>query len=252
MSAAGFHAVPSDDLTSASSGPRALYRLGRGETLAQQAVGARPDGLVIDAGDDDASLLRAADIVREARTIGSLGPVYVRISPLALGRTERELDALVPAGPTGFMLPETVGLRDVDRLSVKVAVREAEYGWPDGAIAILAVMGDSAAGILALSGLPYGPSRRLVGIVLDPDALAQDLGAGRDAAALAAAEASTILFARAINVTPVVLVPETGEPDLPLWAAAGFDMAVVADQALVGLARAVFAGSARVRRRSGA
>ncbi len=100
--------------------------------------------------------------------------LYVKVHDLASGLTDADLDAIMPAGPHGIVLPRTVGATDVQQLGVKLGVREAEHGLADGATRILAVAADSARGLLAIGSVPSA-SPRLAGIAWDVVALAGDL-----------------------------------------------------------------------------
>ncbi len=102
--------------------------------------------------------------------------LYVRVNGLTTGLIEADLDAVMPAGPDGVVLPKTVGGADVSHLGAKLAVREAEYGLPDGATRILAIATENAAGVFAL-GTFAGASHRLMGIAWGGEDLSADLGA---------------------------------------------------------------------------
>lgn len=135
--------------------------------------------------------------------------LYVRVHALASGMTDSDLDAVMPAGPHGIVLPGAVGAADVQRLGVKLGVREAEHGLSDGVTRILAVAGDSARGLLAIGTVP-GASPRLAGIAWDAGALAGDLGtesardeAGRWTAPFVQARATTLLAAAAAGVPAI-------------------------------------------------
>src|SRR5690606_23948172 len=92
------------------------------------------------------------------------GPLaYVRVNDLGTGLTDLDLAAVVSGRPDGIMLPKCVGGADLDRLTVKLRVHEAEAGLPDGAIRILPIITETAAGVLAAGS--YGePRPRLAGI----------------------------------------------------------------------------------------
>ena len=126
--------------------------------------------------------------------------MIVRVSPLNSGETDRDLDAVMPAAPFAVMLPGTRGAASVQRLSTKLAVREALNAMEDGATAILASV-DTAEGLLAAASL-RGASPRLIGVAWDAEALAAEVGAerARDDGALGAplrTARDTILFAAA-------------------------------------------------------
>jgi citrate lyase subunit beta/citryl-CoA lyase len=63
------------------------------------------------------------------------------------------------AGPDGIMLPKAAGGPDVAHLGAKLAVREAEFGLPDGETRIVAIATETGRGVFAL-GTYAGASRR--------------------------------------------------------------------------------------------
>lgn len=117
----------------------------------------------------------AADFLRARQ--GQDGPtVYVRVNDLSTGLTDDDLAALVPARPSGIMLPKSNGGADVQRLSVKLRLHEAENGLPDGAIAILPIITETAVGVLA--GASYAnASPRLAGLTWGAEDLSAAIGA---------------------------------------------------------------------------
>lgn len=135
--------------------------------------------------------------------------LYVKVHDLASGLTDADLDAIMPAGPHGIVLPRTVGAADVQQLGVKLGLREAEHGLADGATRILAVAADSARGLLAIGGVS-GASPRLAGIAWDVVALAGDLRVvsardedGRWTAPFMQARGITVIAAAAAGVPAI-------------------------------------------------
>jgi citrate lyase subunit beta/citryl-CoA lyase len=108
--------------------------------------------------------------------------LYVRINALDTGETEADLAAIMAAGPDGVMLPKSISGRDVEHLSAKLAVHEAEAGLDDGATRILPVATETAAAVFNL-GTYQGASPRLDGLTWGAEDLSADLGAlaNRDA-----------------------------------------------------------------------
>ncbi|MDH6229514.1 citrate lyase subunit beta/citryl-CoA lyase [Mesorhizobium soli] len=105
------------------------------------------------------------------------GPiVYVRVNDLSTGLTDDDLAALVPARPAGIMLPKSNSGADVQQLAVKLRVHEAENGLPDGGIAILPIITETAAGVLA-SASYAGASPRLAGLTWGAEDLSAAIGA---------------------------------------------------------------------------
>ena len=138
------------------------------------------------------------------------GPAPVREDLQAYARVsaDDDLDPAMALHPGGLAIPVPTGGRDVARLSVRLAVHEAEAGLADGSTRILALV-ETAAAMLALPGL-VGASQRLCGIAWDADALARDIGApaSRDGdgaliAPLALARSQVLLAAAAAGVAAV-------------------------------------------------
>jgi citrate lyase subunit beta / citryl-CoA lyase len=117
-----------------------------------------------------------AEFLAAARSKSHRPRLFVRVNGLTTGLTDADLDAVMAAGPDGIMLPKTVGGQDVAHLAAKIAVREAEYGLPDGATTIVAIATENARGVFALGTLA-GSSHRLVGVTWGGEDLAADLGA---------------------------------------------------------------------------
>lgn len=158
---------------------RSLLMLDASE-LAGPDTSAPADALLLDltgpgVGRDGRTAAAAAFVTRmRARAYRPL--LLVRIPPIDDGSTDAELDAVMPARPDGIVLS---GCRDsaaVQRLGVKIAVREAEAGLAEGITAIIADAGSSASGLLALRGF-RGASPRLTALAWDAAQLAAECGA---------------------------------------------------------------------------
>ncbi|MGA2045784.1 MAG: aldolase/citrate lyase family protein [Roseiarcus sp.] len=135
--------------------------------------------------------------------------LIVRVNGLASGATDDDLDAVMPAAPSGILLPGSLGAASVQQLGVKLAVREALLGLADGATRIFALATDSARALSGLDGY-RGSGARLEGLVWGADLLAKDIGAqgarrrdGGLRGACALARDLTLLAAAAAGVTPI-------------------------------------------------
>src|SRR3954454_5651426 len=102
-----------------------------------KGLGAGADVLLVDLEDSvalsgkDAARKTAAEFLAAARRGANRPRLYVRGNRLPTGLTHDDLDAVMPAGPDGIMLPKTIGGPDLSHLGVKLAVREAEHGLED-------------------------------------------------------------------------------------------------------------------------
>lgn len=155
---------------------RSLLMLGPSQ-LAGPDASVAADALLLDltgpvAGRDERSTAAAAFVTRmRARAYRPL--LLIRLPPIDEGSTDDELDTIMPARPDGIVLS---GCRDsaaVQRLGVKLAVREAVIGVAEGATAIIADAGSSASGLLALRGF-RGASPRLTALAWDAAPLAAE------------------------------------------------------------------------------
>ena len=127
----------------------------------------------------------AAAFLAQAQRPSLRSKLYVRINGLATGLADADLDAVMAARPDGIMLPKSGSRRDVQHLSAKLAVREAEYGLIDGSTKIIAIATGTAASIFQL-GSYAGCSHRLAALAWAEQDLSADLGAQatRDAGGL--------------------------------------------------------------------
>ena len=181
---------------------------GDDEAKLAEALASEADALVVDlAGAVDARA--AAPFLAEARRRAPRPRLYVRVNPLDSGRVDADLDAVMPEAPDGIALPRCLDGASAQRLAAKLAVREAEYGLPDGATRILAFAGESARGLFGFATY-RGCSARLEGLAWGAQALAADLGAERArlpdgawTAAFVLARTLTLLGAAAAEVDAI-------------------------------------------------
>ena len=139
----------------------------RGDNLGrcEAALDSGADALVVDLA--DAALSPEAS--RVARTVldrirgCTFRPRLIVKVGLLTGLVDADLDLAMAAAPDAILLPGVVGGADIQHLAAKLAVREAEYGLVDGATGIIAVVADTARGVLALGTVP-GCSGRLSGL----------------------------------------------------------------------------------------
>lgn len=105
------------------------------------------------------------------------GPkLIVRVNALASAEIEADLDAVAEFAPDAVMLPKARGGDDAQHLSIKLAVREARRGLPDGAIGILPLATESADALARLAGY-RGATARLRALAWSAEDLAANIGA---------------------------------------------------------------------------
>ena len=131
-----------------------LFVPGDSERKLEKGFQSGADVVIIDLEDSVASANKevartvTADFVR-ARCAETRAGIYIRVNDLSTGLTDGDLAAVVAAAPDGIMLPKANGSADVTHLSAKLRVHEAEHGLADGATKIIAIMTETAAGVLA-------------------------------------------------------------------------------------------------------
>src|SRR5580700_6403237 len=108
-----------------------LFVPGDSEKKLTKALESGADALILDLEDSVALAAKPRARTAVAAFIGARrgrAPrprLYVRVNPLDGGLIEADLDVVMAAGPDGIMLPKSLGGADVQRLGVKLAVREA-------------------------------------------------------------------------------------------------------------------------------
>lgn len=118
-----------------------------------------------------------ADFLGESRDAGS-PQLYVRVNDLRSGLIDDDLDAVMGASPAGILLPKAAASSDIDHLSTKLRVHEAEHGLPDGATRILALITETPAAVLAASTWQERHPR-LTGLTWGAEDLSAEIGAER-------------------------------------------------------------------------
>ncbi|HEY5225628.1 MAG TPA: aldolase/citrate lyase family protein [Methylovirgula sp.] len=184
------------------------------ERTADAALSAGADCLIFDlsgiaAGCVDApayEITRAAfDAARERSEPASL---HVRIGDLHNGAADACLDSVMALKPDGIVFAAENGA-GIQQLSIKLAVREAEFGIDDGVTKILAMVPAAPAAIFHLGSFADA-SARVAGLIFAREDLEQALGTvsgTTPGAALAAPIASArhlMLFAAKAAKVPAI------------------------------------------------
>lgn len=181
----------------------------------EKSLRAGADALIIDLEDSVApdskarARERAAAFLREERERAGGPALIVRVNALDSGLIDQDLDAIVREQPHAIMLPKACGGPDVQHLSIKIAVREAECDIPDGTIRIIPIVTESARALFEL-GSYRGASQRLTAMTWGAEDLATDLGAetnrlddGSYTPAFALARALTLCAAASAGVDAI-------------------------------------------------
>ena len=128
------------------------------------------------AGNKEKAREMARDFLRAMRDREPRPRLYMRVNALDSGLTNADLDVVMQGGPDGIVQPKPLGGADLQHLSNKIAVREAENNLPDGATRVIVITTETA-GSLFHMGSYVGASRRLAGLTWGAEDLSADLGA---------------------------------------------------------------------------
>lgn len=184
------------------------------ERKLDKSVASGADALLIDLEDSVALESKPAARERAAAFIadraGQAAPrLFVRINALDTGLCDDDLAAVMKSGPSGIMLPKANEPADIEHLSAKLHVHEAENGMEAGSTRIVAIITETAQGVLAAPAYRR-PLPRLAGLTWGAEDLSADIGAraARDAHArytdvFRLARALTLLAANASAVAPI-------------------------------------------------
>jgi citrate lyase subunit beta/citryl-CoA lyase len=201
----------SDDDEESSLMRSLLFVPGDSERKLEKGFGAGADVVIVDLEDSVAPQSKAAARAIAARFINERrtqtgSAIYIRVNDLSTGLTDDDLAALVPVKPDGIMLPKSNSGKDVQQLSAKLRVREAENGLADGVTRILPIITETPAGVLAAATYA-GTSARLAGLTWGAEDLSAAIGArsardehGRYTDLFRHARLTTILAAGAAEV----------------------------------------------------
>ena len=191
-----------------------LFVPGDSEKKLEKGFGAGADVVIVDLEDSVAPQNKVAARGIAAHFIAgnrqqTSSAIYIRVNDLSTGLTDDDLAVLVAVKPDGIMLPKSNSGQDVQQLSAKVRVHEAENGLPDGGIKILPIITETAAGVLAAASYA-GASARLAGLTWGAEDLSAAIGAraprddnGRYTDVFRLARSMTILAAGAAEVAAI-------------------------------------------------
>ena len=191
-----------------------LFVPGDSERKLEKGFAAGADVVIVDLEDSVAPQNKVAARRIAARFIAgnrqqTSSAIYIRVNDLSSGLTDDDLAAMVSAKPDGIMLPKSNSGQDVQQLSAKLRVHEAENGLPDGGIKILPIITETAAGVLAAATYA-GASARLAGLTWGAEDLSAAIGArtardenGRYTDVFRLARTMTILAAGAAEVAAI-------------------------------------------------
>lgn len=165
-----------------------LFIPGDSEKKLAKADDTGADAVIIDLEDavaaprKDAARTLARAVLADRPRAGRKTKLFVRINPLAAqgpggdaDAAERDLEAVLPGAPDGIIVPKAAGPATLAHVTRALDRLEAGTGLPP--TAILAIGGETAAGVMTLGDYARTPTPRLAGLSWGPWDLAADLGA---------------------------------------------------------------------------
>jgi citrate lyase subunit beta/citryl-CoA lyase len=190
-----------------------LFVPGDAPAKMQKALGSGADALILDLEDAVAPAAKHGARLAVGAFLAAAhggGPaLWVRINPLSLSDSLRDLAAIMHPALAGIVVPKVDGAADIVRLAAQLDALEVYAGVPSGQVRIMAVATETSASVFGLGGY-RGASPRLYGLTWGAEDLSTALGAssnrGDDGAfALPYQLARTLCLAgaRAAGVMPV-------------------------------------------------
>lgn len=159
-----------------------LFVPGDSERKLQKAVNSGADALILDLEDSVAQSRKpearatVASFLADTDRTAATPWFIVRINALDTGMSDDDLAAIVSAAPDAVLLPKAGSGADIQDLSARIGVHEAEAGLALGKIRIHALMTETAGGMLA-AGTFAAKSERLAALAWGAEDLAADIGA---------------------------------------------------------------------------
>lgn len=101
--------------------------------------------------------------------------LWVRVNPLTGGETLSDLEAVMPAGPGGVMLPKAEGRADIERLDAHLTKLEAIHGIAPGTTRVAALVTETPRAMFRTGDYEGAP--RLVAMSWGAEDLSSALGA---------------------------------------------------------------------------
>lgn len=158
-----------------------LFVPGDSEKKLEKAFGSAADVVIVDLEDSvapqnkETARTLAAEFIRANRQ-NTKAALYVRVNDLESGRTESDLGALMVVAPDGIMLPKSNSGADVQRLSARLRVHEAENGIADGSTKIIPLVSETPLGVLNAATY-HDASPRIAGLTWGAEDLSTAIGA---------------------------------------------------------------------------
>ena len=159
-----------------------LFVPGDSERKLEKADSVGADAIIVDLEDSVTAenRPRARELAREY--IDGRDDVWVRINPVGSGEAPDDLQAVMPAAPSGIMLPKARSADDGVRLATRLDELESRYDIAAGTTRILPICTERPRALFSLESY-VGATPRLAGLTWGAEDLSAALGAtsNRDA-----------------------------------------------------------------------
>lgn len=138
----------------------------------------RADALILDLEDSVSAEKRpkARALVREFLAQRHPQSLWVRVNPLGSDDFRRDLEAVVSGAPAGLVIPKPDGPQVLAAIAADLSEREAEAGFPPGAIKLMPVASETPTAVLSLADYRFPPPR-LAALTWGAEDLSLALGA---------------------------------------------------------------------------
>lgn len=160
----------------------ALFVPGDSARKQEKALGSGADALFLDLEDSvalsakEAARAQISNFLKQAPKAAPA--LWVRINALDTDMADDDLAATMGSRLAGIVLPKAQHGTDVTKLDAMLRVHEAKAGLPDGQISIIAIVTETAKGVIN-AGTYDGASHRLSGMTWGAEDLAADIGTTR-------------------------------------------------------------------------
>lgn len=153
-----------------------LFVPGDSERKLEKARAAGADAIIVDLEDSVTaeSRPRARELAREY--IEGCDDVWLRINPVDSAEAMHDLQAVMPAAPSGIVLPKARSADDATRLATKLDELEGRFGIPAGHTRILPLCTERPRALFSLDSY-VGATPRLAGLTWGAEDLSAALGA---------------------------------------------------------------------------
>ena len=153
-----------------------LFVPGDSERKLEKATGAGADAIIVDLEDSVTadSRPRAREIAREF--IDGRDDVWLRINPVDSSEALADLQAVMPAAPSGIVMPKARSADDAARLATRLDELESRYDVAPGTTRILPICTERPRALFSLDSY-VGATPRLAGLTWGAEDLSAALGA---------------------------------------------------------------------------